>query len=99
MESPETISSAKRQGIEFELELSAREGTRFLIKAFRGAIRLDEKENRALLQAATSAVGNYTRNRATTSAMQQTALIRARLLIDPTTGEAIAGLLGAGDGA
>ena len=94
----EKISSPKKAGIEFELELAAREGTRFLIKAFRGAIRLDEKENRALLQAASTAVGNYTRNRATTSAMQQTALVRARLLTDATTGEQIAGYLGVGDG-
>jgi hypothetical protein len=76
---------------------TAREANLFLIRAFRGAIRLDEKENRALLNAATSAVGNYTRNRATTSAMQQTMLVRARLLTDPTTGEAVMGLLGSGD--
>ena len=80
------------------LETAAREGTNFLIKAFRGAILLDDKENRALLQAATSAVGSYTRNRATTSAMQQTLLFRARLLADPATGEVVAGLLKAGDG-
>jgi hypothetical protein len=84
--------------IDKSLETAAREGTNFLIKAFRGAIRLDDKENRALLQAASSAVGAYTRNRATTSAMQQTRLIRARLLADPSTGEAVAGLLGSGDG-
>ena len=84
--------------IEYELELAAREGLRFLIKAFRGAIHLEDKENRALLGAATSAVGNYTRNRATTSAMQQTRLIQARMLADTTTGATVAGLLGAGDG-
>ncbi len=78
------------------LEAAAREGSNYIIKAFRGQIRLDEKENRALLQAAASAVGNYTRNRATTSAMQQTRLVRARLLVDPSMGEAIKGLLGDG---
>jgi hypothetical protein len=83
--------------IEVHLETAAREATLFLIKVFRGAERLDDKENRAKLQAATSAVGNYTRNRATTSAMQQTRLIQTRLLIDPTSGPAVQALLSAGD--
>jgi len=83
--------------IEAEMETAAREATLFLIKAFRGGARLDEKENRGLLTAATATLGAYTRNRATTSAMAQTSLVRARLLADPSTGEAVAGLLGSGD--
>jgi hypothetical protein len=82
--------------IEVSLETAAREGTYYLIKAFRGQVRMDEPENRAILSAATSAVGNYTRNRATTSAMQQTRLIQARMLADPTMSE-VAGLLATGD--
>lgn len=83
--------------IEADLEVAAREGVLFLIKAFRGGARLEEKESRALLTAATATLGAYTRNRATTSAMAQTALVRARLLADPSTGEQVAGLLGSGD--
>ena len=83
--------------IETDMETAAREATLFLIKAFRGGARLDEKENRGLLTAATATLGAYTRNRATTSAMAQTALVRARLLADPETGGQVAGLLGAGD--
>jgi hypothetical protein len=78
--------------IETDLETAAREATLFLIKAFRGGIRLEEKENRALLGAATSTVGAYTRNRATSSAMAQTALVRARMLADPTFGETVLAL-------
>ena len=85
--------------IDAMLEAAAREGTNYIIKAFRGAIRMDDKENRALLSAAASAVGNYTRNRATTSAMQQTILVRARMLADPILGEKVAGLLGSGEDA
>jgi hypothetical protein len=84
------------QTIDQQLELAAREGVIFLVKALRGAIRMDQTENRALLNAATSAVGNYTRNRATTSAMQQTRLITARMLADAETGPKIAGLLASG---
>lgn len=83
--------------IETDLETAAREATLFLIKAFRGGAKLDEKENRALLSAATATVGAYTRNRATSSAMAQTSLVRARLLADPSTGVAVAGLLTSGD--
>ena len=88
-----------RPQIESDLETAAREGVLFLIKAFRGGARLEEKESRALLAAASSTVGAYTRNRATSSQMAQTELVRARLLADPATGEQIAGLLGSGDAA
>jgi hypothetical protein len=84
--------------IDVGLETAAREGTNFVIKALRGAINLDAKENRLLLQAATSAVGSYTRNRATASAMQQTRLVQVRMLTDPDIGGTVAGLLGSGDG-
>ena len=98
---PETdteIIEPKHSNIESLLETAAGEATRFLIKAFRHAVRLDEIENRALLGAATATVGAYTRNRATTSSMQQTRLIEAKMLVDPVSGTAVAGLLGKGDG-
>ena len=84
--------------IEQDLELAARESVNYLVKAFRGAVRLEEKEQRALLTAASATIGAYTRNRATTSAMQQTALVRARLLADAETGPTVLALLASGDG-
>lgn len=59
------------------LDTATEESLLFLTKAFRGAVRMDEPENRALLGAASSTVGAWSRYQATESARQQTELVRA----------------------
>lgn len=61
------------------LDTATEESLLFLTKAFRGAVRLDEQENRVLLAAATATVGAWSRYQATESARQQTAIIRANI--------------------
>lgn len=54
------------------LEAATNESLGFLIKAFRGAVRLDESENRVLLGAASATVGAWSRYQATLSAQRTT---------------------------
>jgi hypothetical protein len=60
-----------------QLNVAAEEGLRYLIKAFRGAVNMEDTGVRALTGAAGSVVGAWSRNRATESAMAQTAIVRA----------------------
>lgn len=59
------------------LDTATEESLLFLTKAFRGAVRMDEPENRVLLGAATATVGAWSRLQATESARQQTEIVRA----------------------
>lgn len=65
--------------IDTALDTATTESLLFLTKAFRGAVRMDEPENRALLHAASSTVGAWSRLQATESARQQTAIVRANI--------------------
>lgn len=55
-----------------EFTTASQESLIFLTKAFRGAVNLEERENRALLSAASSTVASYTRMQQTTSAREAT---------------------------
>lgn len=65
--------------VERQLDTLAEEGGIFLVKAFRGAIRMDEPENRILASAASSGIGAWTRYEATKSQRQQTDIIRSAI--------------------
>lgn len=70
------------------LDTATEESLLFLVKAFRGAVPLDEPSNRTLLSAATSTVGAWSRVQATESARQQTELVRANILARDLGGKA-----------
>lgn len=63
-----------------ELEVAAREGLTFIIKAFRGSLDIGEKDNRALLSAASAVVGNWAKYRQSSSAMEATQFAMAATL-------------------
>lgn len=70
------------------LDTATEESLLLLTKAFRGAIRMDEPENRALLTAASATVGAYSRIQATESAKAQTELVRAAIFVRDLGGKA-----------
>ena len=70
------------------LDTATEESLLFLTKALRGVVRMDEPENRALLGAATSTVGAWSRYQATESARQQTELVRANIFARDLGGKA-----------
>jgi hypothetical protein len=61
------------------LDTATEESLLFLTKAFRGAVSMEEPENRVLLGAASSTVGAWSRLQATESARQQTEIVRASI--------------------
>lgn len=61
------------------LDTATEESLIFLTKAFRGAVSMEEPENRVLLGAASSTVGAWSRLQATESARQQTEVVRANI--------------------
>lgn len=61
-------------------DIATEESLLFLTKAFRGAVLMDEQENRVLLGAATATVGAWSRLQATESQRQQTEIVRAGIL-------------------
>lgn len=61
------------------LDTATEESLLFLTKAFRGAVKMDEPENRVLLGAASSTVGAWSRLQATDSARMQTEIVRANI--------------------
>ena len=63
--------------VERGLDTLAEESTLFLIKVFRGAVRMDEPENRVMASVASSSIGAWGRYEATKSQRQQTELVRA----------------------
>jgi hypothetical protein len=65
--------------IQKRLDTATEESLLFLTKAFRGAVRMDEPENRVLLSAASATVGAWSRIQATESQRQQTAIVRANI--------------------
>jgi len=65
--------------VERQLDAVAEESAIFLVKAFRGAVRMDEPENRILASAASSGIGAWTRYEATKSQRQQTDIIRSAI--------------------
>lgn len=69
------------------LDTATEESLLLLTKAFRGAVRMDDPENRALLTAASATVGAYSRIQATESARAQTELVRARIFAEDLGGK------------
>ena len=65
-----------------DIKASALEATRFLTKAFRGTIPLEDQTNRLLLKAAPGTVANYTRLEQTRSAREQTRSALALAIAD-----------------
>lgn len=61
------------------LDTATEESLLFLTKAFRGAVRMDEPENRVLLGAASATVGAWSRFQATESAKRQTDVVLANM--------------------
>lgn len=61
------------------LDTATEESLIFLTKAFRGAVRMDESENRVLLGAASATVGAWSRWQATQSAQRQTEVALANM--------------------
>jgi len=77
---PEVSRVTERKSAGQELEQAAREGLLFITRAFRGAVNLEERENRALLSTASSVVGNWAKYRQSTSAMEATQFAMATML-------------------
>lgn len=75
-----SVSVIKTTKVEQGLDVLGDEAIIFLTKAFRGAVRLDEPENRVLATAASAAIGAWTRYQATKSQRAQTELIRSAIL-------------------
>jgi hypothetical protein len=71
----------KSTKVEQGLDVLGDEAIIFLTKAFRGAVRLDEPENRVLATAASAAIGAWTRYQATKSQRAQTELVRSAILV------------------
>lgn len=72
------MSQAK---VEKNLDTVAEEALLFLTKAFRGAVRMDEPENRVLASTAGAMVGAWTRYEATKSQREQTELVRSAIFV------------------
>lgn len=73
--------TADTKAVERGLDTLADESIRFLTKAFRGAVRMDEPENRVLASAASAGIGAWTRYQATKSQQAQTEVVRAAIFV------------------
>ena len=69
----------KKPRVTEKLDTATEESLLFLTKAFRGAVRMDEPENRVLLGAASATVGAWSRYQATASAERQTDVVLANM--------------------
>lgn len=63
-----------------EFQTASRESLLFLTKAFRGGVDLEDRSNRALLSAASTTLGSWTRMQQTTSAREATRFAMALAL-------------------
>lgn len=76
---PEVVHVTNEKRAAKHLDTATEESLLFLIKAFRKAESMEEPANRALLGAASSTVGAWSRYQATESARQQTEIVRANI--------------------
>lgn len=72
--------STRKTQIGDHLTEATNESLIFLTRAFRGAVRLDDGDNKRLLAAATSTVSAWSRYEATQSAREQTRFAMAGVL-------------------
>lgn len=73
----QVVTKAKK--VQEQLDTATEESLLYLTKAFRGAVRMDEPENRVLLGAASATVGAWSRYQATRSAERQTDVVLANM--------------------
>lgn len=69
----------KHHKVTEQLDNATEESLLFLTRALRGAVRMDEPENRVLLGAASATVGAWSRYQATRSAERQTDVALANM--------------------
>jgi hypothetical protein len=74
-----TERNERHRRVAKHLDTATEESLLFLTKAFRGAVPMDEPENRVLLGAASSTVGAWSRLQATESAREQTEIVRSSI--------------------